>query len=245
MRPSFRLFICAALVAICASELAAGGRGQSAAHADWARERWTAQWIACPEAPQRDAGVFHFRKTIDLADHSKKFVVYVSADNRFILFVNGTRIGEGPASSDLGHWKYETFDLRPFLHNGKNVIGATVWNFGTQAPVAQMTSRAGFILQGDDEAEQIANTDDSWEVEIESGHRASATDFMSLLRSYYAGPPGEFIDGRRYDWDWNRAAVASEGATRWRIATKRKADTFSACSTNSSRTEERIGPSSR
>src|SRR2546429_2647744 len=50
-------------------------------------------------------------------------------------------IGEGPASSDLGHWKYETFDLRPFLHNGKNVIGATVWNFGTQAPVAQMTSR--------------------------------------------------------------------------------------------------------
>src|SRR2546429_4862501 len=73
MRPSFRLFICAALVAICASELAAGGRGQSAAHADWARERWTAQWIACPEAPQRDAGVFHFRKTIDLADHSKKF----------------------------------------------------------------------------------------------------------------------------------------------------------------------------
>jgi len=218
MRPSFRLFICAALVAICASELAAGGRGQSAAHADWARERWTAQWIACPEAPQRDAGVFHFRKTIDLADHSKKFVVYVSADNRFILFVNGTRIGEGPASSDLGHWKYETFDLRPFLHNGKNVIGATVWNFGTQAPVAQMTSRAGFILQGDDEAEQIANTDDSWEVEIESGHRASATDFMSLLRSYYAGPPGEFIDGRRYDWDWNRAAVASEGATRWRKA---------------------------
>src|SRR5207247_9792500 len=148
----------------------------------------TAQWIACPEAPQRDAGVFHFRKTIDLADHSKKFVVYVSADNRFILFVNGTRIGEGPASSDLGHWKYETFDLRPFLHNGKNVIGATVWNFGTQAPVAQMTSRAGFILQGDDEAEQIANTDDSWAVEIESGHRPSATDFMSLLRSYYAGP---------------------------------------------------------
>src|SRR2546429_8259932 len=68
-------------------------------------------------------------------------------------------IGEGPASSDLGHWKYETFDLRPFLHNGKNVIGATVWNFGTQAPVAQMTSRAGFILQGDDEAEQIANTE--------------------------------------------------------------------------------------
>ena len=205
---------------ICASEVAAGGRGQNAAHATFAGERWSAQWIACPEAPQRDAGVFHFRKTIDLTNLSKEFVVHVSADNRFILFVNATRIGEGPASSDLSHWKYETFDLRPFLHNGKNVIGATVWNFGTQAPLAQMTSRMGFILQGDGEAEQIANTDDSWEVEIENGHGASATDFMSLLRWYYAGPPGEIIDGRRYDWDWNRAAVASEGRpTRWRKAT--------------------------
>src|SRR5215472_5853019 len=185
MRPFFRFFNSAALVVFCASEVAAGGRGQTATHAAFAGERWSAQWIACPEAPQRDAGVFHFRK-----------------------------------SSDLSHWKYETFDLRPFLHNGKNVIGATVWNFGTQAPLAQMTSRMGFILQGDSEAEQIANTDDSWEVEIENGHGALATDFMSLLRSYYAGPPGEIIDGRRYDWDWNRAAVASEGRpTAWRKAT--------------------------
>ena len=219
MRPSFLFFICAALVAISATELAAGGRGQTAAHTDWARERWAAQWIACPEAPQRDRGVFHFRKTIDLTGLSKEFVVHVSADNRFILFVNGTRIGEGPASSDLSHWKYETFDLRPFLHHGKNVIGATVWNFGTEAPLAQMTARTGFILQGDGESEQIANTDDSWEVEIEGGHGASATDFMSVLRRYYAGPPGEIIDGRHYDWDWSGGIVASEGgATRWRKA---------------------------
>src|SRR5215472_5707183 len=149
MRPSFRFCNCAALAMICACEVAAGGRGQTAA---FAGERWSAEWIACPEAPQRDAGVFHFRKTIDLTNLSKEFVVHVSADNRFILFVNATRIGEGPASSDLSHWKYETFDLRPFLHNGKNVIGATVWNFGTQAPPAQMTSRMGFILQGDGEA---------------------------------------------------------------------------------------------
>ena len=220
MRPSFRFSYCAALVMICAAEVAAGGRGQNAAHAAFAGEHWSAQWIACPGAPQRDAGVFHFRKTIDLTDLSKEFVVHVSADNRFILFVNATRIGEGPASSDLSHWKYETFDLRPFLHTGKNEIGATVWNFGTQAPLGQMTSRMGFILQGDGEAEQIANTDDSWEAEIENGHEASATDFMSLLRWYYAGPPGEIIDGRRYDWDWNRAPVASEGRpTAWRKAT--------------------------
>lgn len=220
MRPSFRFFISATLLSIFGSELAVGGPGQAAAHREWARERWAAEWIACREGPQRDAGVFHFRKTLDLMDPPAEFVVHVSADNRFILFVNGTRVGEGPGSGDLSHWKYETFDLRPFLHNGRNVIGATVWNFGTQAPLAQMTSRTGFILQGDGAAEQIANTDDSWQVEIESGHGVSGTDFASVLRWYYAGPPGEIIDGRRYDWEWNSATAAGEvSGTRWRKPT--------------------------
>ncbi|HEX2665227.1 MAG TPA: alpha-L-rhamnosidase C-terminal domain-containing protein [Candidatus Acidoferrum sp.] len=217
MRRLLRFFISATLLAIFGSELAVGGPGQATAHRDWATERWAAQWIACREAPQRDAGVFHFRKTLPLTNLPTEFVVHVSADNRFILFVNGNRVGEGPASSDLSHWKYETFDLRRFLHSGKNVIAATVWNFGAQAPLAQMTSRAAFILQGDGAAAQIANTDDSWQVEIENGHGVSATDFVSVLRRYYAGPPGEIIDGRRYDWGWNRATGAGEiGATRWR-----------------------------
>ena len=161
MRRIFRFFISATLLAILGSDLAVGGPGQTTAHHGWAEGRWAAQWIACREAPQRDAGVFHFRKTLDLTDLPTEFVVHVSADNRFILFVNGARVGEGPANSDLSHWKYETFDLGPFLHNGKNVIAATVWNFGAQAPLAQMTSRAGFILQGDGATEQIAQQEHS------------------------------------------------------------------------------------
>jgi alpha-L-rhamnosidase len=208
-----------AVLTMCGLELSPRSPGQAEVRHDWARERWAAEWIACPEAAQRDAGVFHFHKTLDLANLPKQFVVHVSADNRFVLFVDGVRVGEGPANSDLSHWKYETFDLRPFLHKGNNVIGATVWNFGTQAPLAQMTSRTSFILQGDGEADQIANTDDSWQVESESGHRVLATDFGSILHAYYAGPPGEIIDGRRYDWDWNGPIAATEGAaTRWRKA---------------------------
>jgi alpha-L-rhamnosidase len=199
-------------------------RSQSGAHHDWAAERWKAQWIAWPEAPQRDTGIFHFRKKIDVPALPTEFIVHVSADNRFILFVNGARVGEGPASSDLGHWKYETLDLRPFLHSGTNLIAATVWNFGTLAPVAQMTSRAGFVLQGDSPAEEIANTDESWDVEIEQGHQPSPTDFMAVMKTYYAGPPGEIIDGRKYDWNWNKTpssttpSASDERPNRWRKA---------------------------
>jgi alpha-L-rhamnosidase len=218
MDTSARRFLTFTLKLSCAAFLLAGfALGQGTAHTDWATQRWKAQWIACPEAPQRDAGVFHYRKIIEVADLRKEFIVHVSADNRFILYVNGTRVGEGPSSSDLGHWKYETFDLRPFLHAGKNVIGATVWNFGTLAPVAQMTSRVGFLLQGNSTAEQVADTNESWQVEVEKGHEASRTDFMAVLQSYYAGPPGEIIDGRHYDWNWN-ALSDSEGigASAWK-----------------------------
>ena len=98
MLPSFRFVLSMAVLSICAPERAARGPGQATVQHDWARERWAAQWIACPEAPQRDAGVFHYRKTFVLTDLPNKFVVHVSADNRFILFADGARVGEGPVS---------------------------------------------------------------------------------------------------------------------------------------------------
>ena len=192
------------------------GLGQAAPLQDWAHSRWKAEWISCPDAPQRDAGVFHFRKTVTLAEQPKNFIVHASADNHFILYVNGARVGIGPASGDLAHWRYETFNLAPMLHAGDNVIGATVWNFGTSAPVAQMSSQTGFVLQGDGESEQAANTDSTWQVEIENGDSPLPVNFMALLESYYAGPPGELIDARIYDWNWNSAQ--SGAPEKWKKA---------------------------
>src|SRR3954469_11831875 len=151
---------------------------------DWTQSVWKAQWIACPDAPQRDAGIFHFRKTINLPNTPANFLVHVSADNRFILYVNGKQLGVGPASGDPFHWRYETFDLAPLLHTGDNIIGATVWNFGIQTPVAQMSERTGFVLQGDGELEQIANTDASWQVEPENGHHLVPVSFGPALHVY-------------------------------------------------------------
>jgi len=162
---------------------------------------WTASWIAHPTAPLRDPGVFHFRKIVELQSRRTRFVVHVSADNRFVLFVNGQRVGDGPARSDLHHWHFETFDLAPFLASGRNVIAATVFEFGIYAPLAQMSDRLAFLLQGDSTNEAVLNTNSSWEVEQETGH----TPIRALpegLWDYYAAGPGERIDGGLYDWDW-------------------------------------------
>lgn len=154
---------------------------------------WTSQWITAPGVPERDEVVLYFRKVIEQAQPPQHFVVQVSADNQFILYLNGQRVGNGPSRSDLAHWRYETYDLAPFLHAGMNVLAATVWNFGTHAPIAQMSSRVAFLLQG--ENEPAVDTDSSWEVEQEKG----ITTMRPEIHGYYAAEPGERIDASRID----------------------------------------------
>ena len=170
--------------------------------ADHESRRWKAQWITAPDAPQRDEVVLHFRKVIEVSEPPQHFYIDVSADNQFILHLNQQRVGSGPSRSDLGHWKYETYDLGPFLHAGKNVLAATVWNFGTHAPIAQMSDRVGFLAYGQGDAERVADTDTSWDVEVEKGLRS----LQPQVHGYYAAEPGMRIDGSIFDWLWDSDA---------------------------------------
>ena len=164
--------------------------------------RWTASWISCPDAPVRDPAVFHFRKLLTLENAPAHFIVRVSADNQFLLYINQHRVGTGPARGDLAHWRFETYDLAPFLRSGNNVLAATVWNFGVHSALAQMSDRTGFLLQGDSATEQAADTNETWEVEPEKGITAFSPSSMPP-HFYFAAEPSERIDGAAFDWLWN------------------------------------------
>src|ERR1700756_3792741 len=114
---------------------------------------WTAGWIAAPNDPGTEYGVYYFRKSIDLTAKPSSFLVHVSADNRYKLYVNGTLVSLGPARSDTYFWNYETVDLAPYLVQGKNQIAALVWNEAQARPAAQITIRTAFIMQGNSPAE--------------------------------------------------------------------------------------------
>lgn len=158
--------------------------------------------------PARDEAVLHFRKIIDLPAKPEHFLVEVSADSQFILFVNQQRAGSGPSRSDLKHWRYESYDIGPLLHAGRNVMAATVWNFGLHAALAQMSDRIGFLVHGQGEAEHLADTDASWEVEQENAVTALPAD----VPGYYAAEPGERLNGADFDWNWNSE---SSPTSRW------------------------------
>jgi hypothetical protein len=180
---------------------------------------WHAAWITHPTAPLREPIVLHFRRSVTLAAVPASYIVRVSADNRFILYVNGARVGDGPARGDLLHWRYERFDIAHFLKPGTNLITAAVWNFGILAPLAQISDRTAFLLEseaaGPDSISTGVNESGDWKVETEPGHRPLDRSTVTQ-KTYFASGPGEEIDAAHYDWDWQ-----SPGATggNWVAAT--------------------------
>jgi len=169
---------------------------------DPAHRDWKASWITHPTAPLRDPVVLHFRRTVSLTAVPSNYVVRVSADNRFILFVNGKRVGDGPARGDLTHWRYERFDLAPYLKPGENLVTATVWNFGVYSPIAQMSDRTAFLLESEATGDAGISTPKGWQVEIEPGQTPLPRSTLSYI-TYYAAGPGEQLDASQYDWSWD------------------------------------------
>jgi alpha-L-rhamnosidase len=169
-----------------------------------------ASWIALPGVPSDSFTVFHARRTFDLTTVPARFVVHVSADNRYRLYVNGLQVSSGPQRSDVTHWRYETLDLAPHLRAGRNVIAALVWNWGAARPVAQHSFRTGFLLQGDGQAEAaLVNTGTGWKLLRDPAY-APIVITTATLGDYYAAAPGDSIDGSRYPWGWERADYADD-----------------------------------
>ncbi len=168
---------------------------------------WHASWVTHPTAPLRDPVVLHFRHTLKLAAVPASYVVRVSADNRFVLFVNGHRVGDGPARGDLPHWRYEVYDLAPLLRPGENLIAATVWNFGVYAPIAQMSDRTAFLLESEAKGAESISTPGGWLVEEEPGRTLLARSTVTL-QEYFASGPGEQLDAAHYDWNWDDPAAS-------------------------------------
>ncbi len=165
------------------------------------QERWPAYWIMHPHAPRNEYGVFLFRKQFELAQKPARFLVHVTGDARYRLFVNGRSVSFGPQRSDPSLWRYDSIDLAPLLVTGKNVIAAQVWSYGEDEPYAIMTLRTGFLLQGDTEAEKIVDTDGSWKVTRDEAYAPVPHD-RAQLRTFIVVGPGDRVDAARHPWGW-------------------------------------------
>jgi alpha-L-rhamnosidase len=171
-------------------------------------QEWHADWIAAPNDPGTGYGVYYFRKAISMAAKPESFIVHVSADNRYKLYVNDTLVSLGPARGDFYFWNYETVDLAPYLVAGKNIVAALVWNEAQYRPEAQISFRTGLILQGNSAAEEILNTNGSWKCIPDAGHQP-------IPGYFFAASKGEMVDmNQAIKGDW-AAAGYDDSAWPW------------------------------
>ncbi|MFN2438993.1 MAG: alpha-L-rhamnosidase C-terminal domain-containing protein [Chitinophagaceae bacterium] len=164
------------------------------------QKQWNASWIAVPGEEPNSYGIYLFRKNVELSFRPASFVIHVSADNRYKLFVNKKLVSLGPARGDITHWNFETVDIASYLQAGKNIIAAKVWNEAEWRPEAQISLRTGFILQGATAAEQAINTNDSWQCIRDNSYKP----IKITLPTYYVAGPGEQIDMNTHITNWEK-----------------------------------------
>ncbi|WP_040006601.1 alpha-L-rhamnosidase-related protein [Fibrisoma limi] len=213
-------FILSSLVCALAQSLT------SPINPDLLTKRWPARWIAPPSVSLKDYGIYHFRRTIDLPTKPEQFIVHLSADNRYQLFVNEQLVSLGPARGDVNHWHFETVDLAPHLKAGRNVLAAVVWNFGPHAPLAQMSYQTGFIMQGNSPTESLVNTDDKWKVYVDPAYSPIPWGPVVKFEKYwyFVVGPSDDLDADRYPWGWQTLTFDDSGWQKPKLLAQGKTD---------------------
>lgn len=186
-------------------------------------------WITDPQAAAQSGPVtLHFRRVLTLDSKPAALPVTVTADNRYILYVNGRRVAAGPSEGTLAQWRTQTIDIAPYLTGGRNVVAAVVWDWirartniedlpvahtlGPQtAPIAWQSAALGFRMTGGG----IDTAEGGWRVSIDASHTPQNGRAQIPNKRYYVASAPEVIDAAKADPDW---AGPQETGTGWRDA---------------------------
>jgi len=97
------------------------------------------------------------------AEGSERAAVAVTADSRYVLFINGRQVGRGPAR--CAPWKQclDHYDIASYLRPGPNVIAALVHHLG-RGNGQYIKRRPGFFLAGRAGAKTLCTGEADWQI---------------------------------------------------------------------------------
>lgn len=115
-----------------------------------------AVWIWHPAHRAGERAFVRFTLPFRLEEHCD-LIFDVSADQRFILRIDGQEIGRGPDRSELGGWAFHRYRIRPAA--GSHTLEALVWWLPRdERPIAQVSALPAFALAGIDQADTLLST---------------------------------------------------------------------------------------
>ena len=162
---------------------------------------WVAQWLwASGEASPRNAWRC-FRKTFAVAEIGWDSArLSITADSRYVLYLNGERLGRGSARSWPFEQSYDSYEVAHLLKPGEmNVLAVLVLHYGVST-FQYLRGRGGLLAQleltnGEETVATVA-TNSSWKTTSHTGHD-SRSPRMSVQLGF-----AERVDARQWDDDW-------------------------------------------
>jgi hypothetical protein len=197
---------------------------------DFGEIRWRGHWIWVePAAPggmfpgmvpegRRPEARGLFRKTFTLDRIPARAPARITADSRYLLFVNGQEAYRGPVRSQPRRLHYDLFDLAPYLRVGENAIAVYVVYYGfarsfwLPATPNMTLGKSGVLVfeanLGDagwlvSDASWKAVKSDAWCEDWRSG----GNDLAMISE----GVPLEVFDARRLPYGWEQPGFDDRG----------------------------------
>jgi alpha-L-rhamnosidase len=150
---------------------------------------------------------FMFRRNFELDGTPISAPISITADGRYILYVNGTEVGRGPVRCSPLFQRYDTYDIAPFLVAGTNVIAVLVHTYGVDTAFYEGTKglwrpvfgEGGLWVQGDittANGNQTLDSDTTWRC-VESHAWAQAVPRINHGLGFI-----ECLDGNALPHNW-------------------------------------------
>ncbi|MCL5995229.1 MAG: alpha-L-rhamnosidase N-terminal domain-containing protein, partial [Chloroflexi bacterium] len=189
---------------------------------DFPEIRWKGNWVWVPDEALSPTSMFSFgtggqkkeahalfRKTFDLERVPARAPARVTADSRYVLFVNGQEVHRGPIRSQPRRMHYDLFDLAPYLKPGANTLAVYVKYYGTPksywipAVPNMMLGKTGILVFEADlgDAGWLVS-DQTWKA-----HKSDAWSEDAVTGApnpIGGGIPIEVFDARRFPFGWQR-----------------------------------------
>lgn len=171
---------------------------------------WQAKWIWNSGDPNPWDYYLCARKTFQAAAAPSEAWLHITADTRYVVWINGERIGQGPVRAWPRTWRYDSYDLRGRLKDGENQIAVLVQHYGI-GTFQSFPTRGGLLAQVETDGRIAAATDSTWKL---SEHPAYTRDGYGMPRITCQQPWAEFYDALRehqaFGGDWTRAEVRDD-----------------------------------
>ncbi|MBD3181704.1 alpha-L-rhamnosidase, partial [Candidatus Poribacteria bacterium] len=128
---------------------------------------WKAKWIWHEARGGAQNYYLCARKVFNVQENIKKADLHITADSRYVVWINDKRIGQGPIRSWPFAYHYDSYDLSHLLKPGENVIAVLGMHYGV-GTFQYLPNPGGILAQIEmedvDGEKHYVCTDRSWKL---------------------------------------------------------------------------------